>query len=492
MSTWQLTTVDRAGSTTPSVRVPSRLLQRRCACGGALRPKGECEECAKKRLSFQREPRNSAYGTKINSPVPGIVHEVVDSTGQPLDAATRAFMEPRFGHDFSRVRVHADAQAAESARAVEAQAYTVGAEIVFGAGRYTPQTNDGRRLLAHELTHVVQQEGASRDKEAEAINRAAANEAVLPGGLESTQVDPTAQLLDLITNVEQVYARANRQLAARTSEVGASASVAALEESQKYVNGLAVLLSQLHEVASGGDESLKQRALQEFAAQKLALAEEEMRSRTQTGPAPVNIMELPDEGIATAPLEVSNPQGPAELEANRVADLVVSGAPVLVKQTDCTPAVYRQAEWAIGAGEALLAFEAAGPGEVEAAVPGPGWIALGATLLAAGVLIGAGTLMMSRRKEQTRAQEKAEPKTANPPPPPPDLCKTAIKILTQYERLAQKFGLNLPASRIEELNRLRDAGTITINHIPASLRDPFPIGTFGDMTLAAIRQLCGM
>jgi hypothetical protein len=66
-------------------------------------------------------------------------------------------MEPRFGHDFSRVRVHMDAQAAESARAVNALAYTVGRDVVFGPGKYAPATREGRKLLAHELAHVSQQ-----------------------------------------------------------------------------------------------------------------------------------------------------------------------------------------------------------------------------------------------------------------------------------------------------------------------------------------------
>jgi hypothetical protein len=92
--------------------------------------------------------------------VPPVVSEVLSSAGRPLDAGTRAFMEPRFGHDFSRVRVHAGARAAESARAVGAAAYTVGERVVFGAGRYAPETEAGGRLLAHELAHVVQQGGA--------------------------------------------------------------------------------------------------------------------------------------------------------------------------------------------------------------------------------------------------------------------------------------------------------------------------------------------
>ncbi|HMC29775.1 MAG TPA: DUF4157 domain-containing protein, partial [Candidatus Angelobacter sp.] len=92
---------------------------------------------------------------------PQIVHDVLRSPGQPLDKSTRAFMEPRFGHDFSGVRVHADAKAAESAKAVQAKAYTVGKDVVFGAGEYAPGSHAGQKLLGHELTHVVQQGDAS-------------------------------------------------------------------------------------------------------------------------------------------------------------------------------------------------------------------------------------------------------------------------------------------------------------------------------------------
>ena len=108
----------------------------------------------------QEEERPTA--TPCNSPfapaaVPPIVHEVLRSPGRPLDAQTRSLFEPRFGHDFSKVRVHADHEAAQSARAVEALAYTVGNDLVFGTGHFSPHTKSGQRLLAHELTHVVQQ-----------------------------------------------------------------------------------------------------------------------------------------------------------------------------------------------------------------------------------------------------------------------------------------------------------------------------------------------
>ncbi|GAC1343001.1 MAG: hypothetical protein NVSMB27_02480 [Ktedonobacteraceae bacterium] len=104
--------------------------------------------------------RASVSSAPVNT-VPPVVHDVLSSSGKPLDAGTKAFMEPRFGHDFSRVRVHTDERAAESARAVNALAYTVGRDIAFGVGQYAPRTNEGKRLMAHELTHVVQQGGQS-------------------------------------------------------------------------------------------------------------------------------------------------------------------------------------------------------------------------------------------------------------------------------------------------------------------------------------------
>jgi hypothetical protein len=131
-------------------------LQRKCSCGFAGGVEGECEEC-KKKEKLQRR----ATGSSTASFIPPVVDDVLRSPGKPLDSATRGFMESRFGHDFGRVRVHADRTAARSAAAVNALAYTVGSEVVFGAGRYEPSSPEGRRLIAHELTHVVQQQGAS-------------------------------------------------------------------------------------------------------------------------------------------------------------------------------------------------------------------------------------------------------------------------------------------------------------------------------------------
>lgn len=93
----------------------------------------------------------------------------LEGGGSPLGEGDRAFFEPRFGADFSQVRVHTGPAAEETARALNAQAFTLGSDVVFGAGRYAPGTDEGMRLMAHELTHVVQQRG---DGEGEAIQRA--------------------------------------------------------------------------------------------------------------------------------------------------------------------------------------------------------------------------------------------------------------------------------------------------------------------------------
>jgi hypothetical protein len=120
-------------------------------------------------LGFQRSLGHQAVGdtgsksvlhsASSSLAVPAIVHEALRSPGEPLDSSTRQSMESRFGHDFSSVRIKADGQAAVSADAVNARAYTVGRQVVFGRGQYAPATISGQHLLAHELAHVVQQEG---------------------------------------------------------------------------------------------------------------------------------------------------------------------------------------------------------------------------------------------------------------------------------------------------------------------------------------------
>ncbi|WP_255316177.1 eCIS core domain-containing protein [Myxococcus fulvus] len=119
------------------------------------------------------------------------VSDVLRSPGQPLDAQTRAFFEPRFGHDFSSVRLHTDTRAAQSARSLNAHAYTVGHDVVFGRGQFAPGTHEGRRLLAHELTHVVQQSGArglrsGSHQDTPRVSAGGASNTLMKKGFEST------------------------------------------------------------------------------------------------------------------------------------------------------------------------------------------------------------------------------------------------------------------------------------------------------------------
>jgi hypothetical protein len=127
-----------------------------------VRPDAAPEEAARLKAQpdvphLHPQKKRAQAGAESNDAVPSIVHEVLNQPGRPLDASTRAFMESRFGHDFSEVRVHADNRSEESAKQIGALAYTVGKDIVFRKGQYSPDTLEGRRLLAHELTHVVQQ-----------------------------------------------------------------------------------------------------------------------------------------------------------------------------------------------------------------------------------------------------------------------------------------------------------------------------------------------
>jgi hypothetical protein len=161
------------------VRSVQRTQIQRCACGAKVKHKDEqsprgdedpmCAECQAKAGKLQRKAANEQEG-QAASP---LVDQVLVSGGQPLPKTVRAFMEPRFGHDFSSVRIHTDETASRSAQAVSALAYTVGNQVVFANGRYNPDSTTGQKLLAHELTHVVQQQAAEPTRAMRAPDAAA-------------------------------------------------------------------------------------------------------------------------------------------------------------------------------------------------------------------------------------------------------------------------------------------------------------------------------
>ncbi|MGF6870982.1 DUF4157 domain-containing protein [Paraburkholderia sp. MM5477-R1] len=140
------------------MRMPGPGLQGKCACAAAGGASGECDECRNKRIEEAGEQsvvRRRLARSSGGFEAPSIVHQALGSAGRPLDSATRSDMEGRFDYDFSAVRIHTDGQAANSARSIGALAYTVGNDIAFGEGQYTPHSDAGRRLLAHELAHVT-------------------------------------------------------------------------------------------------------------------------------------------------------------------------------------------------------------------------------------------------------------------------------------------------------------------------------------------------
>ena len=133
----------------------SSTIQRKCACGGDSKEEEVCPDCQMSRLALQRLRSNGDAGPQA----PSIVEDVLATPGQPLADSVRRTLEPAFGHDFSQVRVHDGPRESESAASVGAKAYTVGNHIVFGAGQHSPGTSEGNHLLAHELTHTIQQTG---------------------------------------------------------------------------------------------------------------------------------------------------------------------------------------------------------------------------------------------------------------------------------------------------------------------------------------------
>ncbi|MFT3823209.1 MAG: DUF4157 domain-containing protein [Chitinophagaceae bacterium] len=133
-------------------------VQRKCAACEEEKKKNvqrKCAHCEEEDKKAQRKEANTPPTTG-NNHLDTYVSSISGS-GQPLSAETRNYFEPRFGRDFSNVRVHTDSVAAKSAQSINAQAYTTGNNIVFNNGHYAPGTEGGKKLLAHELTHVVQQ-----------------------------------------------------------------------------------------------------------------------------------------------------------------------------------------------------------------------------------------------------------------------------------------------------------------------------------------------
>jgi len=168
-----------SGEKSKSNIAPANSIQRttqQSAAAGAINRK--CAHCAEEEQLSRKEA-----GSDSMSVAPPIVNDALSSSGKSLDNETRSYMEPRFNYDFSQVRVHDNNLAAKSATAINALAYTSGNNIVFNSGQYDTGSDSGKRLLAHELTHVVQQNGSSGNissKSRDVLQREEADMASLP------------------------------------------------------------------------------------------------------------------------------------------------------------------------------------------------------------------------------------------------------------------------------------------------------------------------
>ncbi len=215
------------------------LLQRKCVCGTPTSLlTGSCPECQSKKkiqtklaigasndpleqeadrvadqvLAAPANPATSTTAPRIQrhmgqaggdalTAAPASVDQVLASPGKPLDVALQHDMRQRFNHDFSRVRIHSDITAAQSALEVNAHAYTAGNSIVFGANQFAPATHSGRRLLAHELTHVVQQSGVSAQLQRQVASDTPAD----PCAYDGAAVKEREVHLNLNLNAARVY-----------------------------------------------------------------------------------------------------------------------------------------------------------------------------------------------------------------------------------------------------------------------------------------------
>jgi len=198
-------------------------------------------------MGLQRAAGNASVSRMMEDERSPVKDLLASSSGQPLDRDTQALMQTRLGHDFSDVRVHADSQATQSAKAVNAHAYTVGTNVVFQSDRYAPGTDSGNKILAHELTHVVQQKAGPVDG------------TPAPGGISvSHPSDPFEQAAE--RNAEQAMA-SNAAPAATVAP--AAASVQREGEEEEEVQTLAI-----QREAGEEEEEVQTSAIQREAAEE--------------------------------------------------------------------------------------------------------------------------------------------------------------------------------------------------------------------------------
>lgn len=344
---------------------------------------------------------------------------VAASAGQPLDGATRTWAEAAFGYDFGGVAVHTSSDAAQAAEALGARAFTLGNSIVFGQGHYDPSSPAGRKLLAHELTHIVQQRGTADATIAPPAPRATASQLA------------TASLAQL--------ARLERALAEPDARAVADAQLGSVELVLATLRSLVGIAAALDEpgLAGGADERLR------AAAHALAA----WLGTTRDDDAHVALRALGGGAPAPEALEVSDPADPAEREAEHVADAVMRGESIAIGAHAPAARAHRTRDAASGADD----------GGVD-----PMQLMLAITALVA--IIGAVVWKLLPQAPAAVPAQNAKPAATKPAaasssskstPPPPN---------AKYEQQQVQIHRGQIAAQIAPLQqRLQDAATIDAN-----------------------------
>jgi hypothetical protein len=207
-------------------------IQRKCICDGNAEAGGECAECQAKEQMIQRQATNNDFPAFLP---PSVAEAMQSGSGDPLAKPARLQMENALGADLGDVRVHTESQAARAARDLNAEAFTFGQDIFFGAGTFQPEKPEGQKLLAHELTHTVQQKGndslqansaggvtISQPGEPQEVEAEAVAQRVMMGKPPALQLSPAAHLQRQPTDADVADASTQAEVA----EPGLSPEVA--------------------------------------------------------------------------------------------------------------------------------------------------------------------------------------------------------------------------------------------------------------------------
>lgn len=301
-----------------------RQLRRECDACVEEKMNGGCAACYDDLATVQVRPKAARQPGACGGAAPSIVDDALRYPGQPLDSVTRTFFEPRFGYDFSRVRVHTDTIAAQSAAAIGAHAYTVGSDIMFSNARFDPNSRAGRELIAHELTHVVQQSGqpkiVSRDDAA----------ASTPAPQSKTPSDGVRALADRF------------EMYATKGEAALPCALISASDGNRIRANIAKLrtaIAGMRKVADNADDHISVTLLASFTSSRLQKSSTSLHAAARQSPA-VTVSETEPAAVAAFRPDIGFDNA-VEREAQQIGRIIGSVAPSSVPSSSIL--VMRQA-----------------------------------------------------------------------------------------------------------------------------------------------------